>query len=112
MNYKQAIEALDLSNGFSNEELQKNYKLLAKKYHPDNRVTGDEQRFILLGEAYDFLSNYEEKESKNIDEDTTGAVCPRCQGKGKINEKRRANRGMIIIRVECPFCNGSGKSAG
>ncbi len=40
------------------EQVRKQYKQLARRYHPDS-VTGDEYRFKLIREAYEFLeSNY------------------------------------------------------
>ncbi|WP_214735365.1 J domain-containing protein [Exiguobacterium sp. s154] len=40
------------------EQVRKQYKKLARRYHPDS-TTGDEYRFKLIREAYEFLeSNY------------------------------------------------------
>lgn len=38
------------------EQVRKQYKRLARRYHPDS-VTGDEYRFKLIREAYEFLEN-------------------------------------------------------
>ena len=37
------------------------YRLLAQRFHPDNKETGDEQRFRALSEAYTVLSNPEKR---------------------------------------------------
>ena len=33
--------------------------MLAQRYHPDNPETGDTERFVLLNQAFDTLSNAE-----------------------------------------------------
>src|SRR2546426_8885683 len=45
--------------GFGAEPLiiERAYKALASKYHPDIKGTGDESRFKLINEAYEVLSN-------------------------------------------------------
>lgn len=37
------------------EAIERVYRILAARYHPDNRQTGDPQRFRLLTEAYEVL---------------------------------------------------------
>lgn len=37
------------------ETIERVYRILAKRYHPDNQQTGDAERFRLLTEAYDTL---------------------------------------------------------
>jgi len=46
---------LDLSENCSRDEINSAYRKLAKKFHPDNRETGDQQKFIKIKEAYDQL---------------------------------------------------------
>lgn len=36
------------------DEIRTAYRTLAKKYHPDNRETGDAERFVILGKALEF----------------------------------------------------------
>ena len=111
MNYKKAIEVLELRQGFSAEELQKSYKKLAKKYHPDNSVTGNEQMFMVIKEAYEFLSdssNTSQKESGSVN--TMGDMaCPMCNGNGWRREKIKTARGYVAQKVKCTFCNGVGR---
>lgn len=109
MNKREARSILNLADNYSEEELQKKYKDLAKKFHPDNGVTGDEHKFIEVKEAYEFLCN--DVGDKSDDSESGDMVCcPRCHGKGKINEKQRGSRGIIIERVKCPLCKGTGKT--
>lgn len=39
------------------ETIHRVYKLFAQRYHPDNQKTGDAERFRLIREAYDVLSD-------------------------------------------------------
>ncbi|MDD5171049.1 MAG: DnaJ domain-containing protein [Syntrophales bacterium] len=39
------------------EVIEGAYKRLAAKYHPDNRETGDQDKFLLIHEAHDVLAN-------------------------------------------------------
>ncbi|MBI2102998.1 DnaJ domain-containing protein [Candidatus Woesearchaeota archaeon] len=41
----------------SDAEIKEARQELAKRYHPDNQVTGDEQKFREIQEAYEVLSN-------------------------------------------------------
>ena len=48
-------EVLGLTKGASKDEIKSSYRKLAKKYHPDNKDTGDEVKFKEVQEAYDIL---------------------------------------------------------
>ena len=48
-------EILGVSKTASKDEIKSSYRKLAKKYHPDNKETGDETKFKEVQEAYDIL---------------------------------------------------------
>lgn len=48
-------EVLGLSKSASKDEIKSSYRKLAKKYHPDNKETGDEAKFKEVQGAYDIL---------------------------------------------------------
>ena len=50
-------EILQLSQGADQETIERVYRLLAKRYHPDNKNTGDAQNFDELVKAYRTLSD-------------------------------------------------------
>ena len=52
-------EILQLSPKADQETIERVYRLLAKRYHPDNKHTGDDHKFNLLTEAYRALSDPE-----------------------------------------------------
>lgn len=48
-------EVLGVSKSSSKDEIKSAYRKLAKKYHPDNKETGNEAKFKEVQEAYDIL---------------------------------------------------------
>jgi len=50
-------ETLQLSPNASAETVERVYRLLAKRYHPDNQETGDAQKFSEVHTAYELLSD-------------------------------------------------------
>ena len=54
-------ELLGLSRGASEKEIKSAYKKAARKYHPDNSETGNEELFKKLGEAYEVLRDPQKK---------------------------------------------------
>jgi len=58
-------EILQLSQGADQETIERVYRLLAKRYHPDNKNTGDAQKFDELVKAYRALSDPERRADYN-----------------------------------------------
>ena len=56
-------ELLQISPNAEPETVHRVYKMLAQRYHPDNPETGDTERFVLLNQAFDTLSNPELRSS-------------------------------------------------
>lgn len=62
MNFKQALSILELKEGFTEDDLKKQFRKLAAKHHPDiNKDPGSEKKSKEISEAYNFL-----KDPKNI----------------------------------------------
>jgi hypothetical protein len=56
MNYDKAVYILKLGNDVSIENIKKQYRLLALKYHPDKNLDKDTNNlFIEINESYEFL---------------------------------------------------------
>lgn len=65
MNYKKAIDILNIDENYNHDILKKKYKKLLLKYHPDKG--GDSEKFIELNEAYTYLLQYENRmENKDV----------------------------------------------
>jgi curved DNA-binding protein CbpA len=54
-------EVLQVSDAAEPETINRVYRMLAQRYHPDNRETGNEGRFRTITEAYQVLSNPEKR---------------------------------------------------
>jgi len=54
-------ELMQISPNAETETIQRVYRMLAARYHPDNPETADPDRFVLLNEAYGILSNQESR---------------------------------------------------
>lgn len=63
-------EILEISQNASQEIIEKVYKILVKKYHPDlqenNSRIESEEKIKKINEAYDILSNPEKREKYNL----------------------------------------------
>lgn len=63
MEYKDYYQVLGVAKTASQDDIQKAYKKLARKFHPDvNREAGAEDRFKEIGEAYEVLKDPEKRE--------------------------------------------------
>ena len=54
-------EVLQVSDNAEPDTISRVYRSLAQRYHPDNRETGNEERFREITEAYQVLSNPEKR---------------------------------------------------
>ena len=54
-------EVMQISPNADQETIERMYRFLAKKYHPDNPATGREEKFKLLMEAYRILCDPEKR---------------------------------------------------
>ena len=59
-------ELLQVSPTADIETIHRVYRLLAQRFHPDNQQTGNAGRFRQVSEAYNVLSNPEERARYDI----------------------------------------------
>lgn len=54
-------ELMQISPNAEMETIQRVYRMLASRYHPDNPGSGDMERFLRMKQAYEVLSNTERR---------------------------------------------------
>ena len=59
-------EVLQVSSTAEPETINRVYRMLAQRYHPDNQQTGNEGRFRVILEAYTILSDPEKRAQYDI----------------------------------------------
>src|SRR5438874_8905397 len=68
-------EALQLSPNADSETVDRVYRILAKRYHPDNQQTGDATKFGMIADAHRVLSDPEQRAAYDARyEENRGAV--------------------------------------
>ncbi len=82
-------EVLQLSPNADAETISRVYRLLAARYHPDNRETGNSEKFLRLSEAYRILSDLEKR--ARYDAQARDAVRPERRKRidGSFRQSRR-----------------------
>jgi curved DNA-binding protein CbpA len=60
-NFVDYYEDLQVSPNADLETIERVYRLLAKRYHPDNSVTGNGDKFSIITTAYKLLSDAEKR---------------------------------------------------
>ncbi|MBI1899180.1 MAG: DnaJ domain-containing protein [Acidobacteria bacterium] len=60
-------EVLQISPNAEAETIQRVYRILAARFHPDNPATGDVDRFLALNKAYEVLSDGELRSAYDVD---------------------------------------------
>ena len=66
-NFVDFYELLQISPNAELETIHRVYKMLATRYHPDHPGTGDVDRFVLLNQAYEILSDDERRKAYDLD---------------------------------------------
>ena len=59
--YVDYYEDLQISPNADQETIERVYRLLAKRYHPDNSVTGNSEKFNIITSAYKVISDPEKR---------------------------------------------------
>jgi hypothetical protein len=71
--FEDYYEILQVSPNANNDTVERIYRLLAKRYHPDNQETGNAEKFGLLQEAFRVISDPEQRAAYDVQYDTARA---------------------------------------
>lgn len=86
-------EVLQVSQNADAETVERVYRLLAKRYHPDNASSGDETRFREVREAFEVLSDPERRARFDVRyDDQTGARWRIFSQEEALNDHQRDQR--------------------
>jgi DnaJ domain len=81
-------EILQISPNADTETIQRVYRLLAQRYHPDNSDTGDEKVFQRVLHAYRVLSDPEKRASYDVQHQASRAL------RWKIFDQSKSSQGV------------------
>ena len=74
-------ETLQINANAEPETVHRVYRLLAQRYHPDNKDTGDATRFRALTEAYEVLSDPEQRAKYDVAPAVLARALEDCRGR-------------------------------
>jgi len=80
---EEALDILELPKFITREDLKRQYRFLAKKYHPD--IGGDAAKMELLNYAYKLLMKYIEDFRYTFDEDEINRQFPGADHASRFN---------------------------
>ena len=109
-------EVLQLSQTADAETVERVYRLLAKRYHPDNQATGSSTRFAEVHEAYDVLSDPKRRAAFDVryeeNKSTQWKIFDQASAADGREEDRRIFHGILsllyVARRQNPAAGGLG----
>jgi curved DNA-binding protein CbpA len=98
-------EDLQVSPNADLDTIERVYRLLAKRYHPDNKTSGNVEKFEIITTANKILSNPEKRAAYDAKyEETKGrlweAVSERSSSRGYDNDKQIRRNILSILYIE------------
>ena len=85
-------EVLQVSQSADAETIDRVYRLLAKRYHPDNAASGDPEQFNALRMSYDVLANPERRAQYDVTYDEEKGQQWRIFDQGSAGDGREQDR--------------------
>lgn len=109
-------EVLQLSPRATADTVERVYRMLAKRLHPDNQDTGDEGRFADLKRAYDILSDPTRRAAYDVTYDENRALTWKVFKQDDAGDHRAEDRRLFhailsllyIARRRDPYNGGLG----
>ena len=94
-------EALQLSPNADFETIQRSYRMLAQRYHPDNADTGNEAAFRLLLQAYRVIGDPEKRAAYDVKHRASQSlrwkIFSRPEDAQGYDEEKRKRWGLLMI---------------
>lgn len=101
---KNYYDELEVSKTASKEVIQKVYKVLAKKYHPDTTNEADkqlaEEKFKAVSEAYEILSDDEKRKNYDLELENSNPTISYEDYLSVVNERNSLNNSLTSLRNE------------
>ena len=88
-------EVLQLSPNATTETVERVYRMLAKRYHPDNQDTGDAARFAEVQRAYDTLSSPTSRTAYDVKYEENRAITWKVFGQQGASDHRSEDRRLF-----------------
>ena len=85
-------EILQVSQTADTETIERVYRLLAKRFHPDNSASGDPEQFNTLRKSYDVLTNPERRAQYDVTYDDERGHQWRIFDQGSASDGREQDR--------------------
>ncbi len=99
--FKDYYEIMELNPNAVQQTIEKVFRLLAKRYHPDNLHTGDTERFSLLTEAYQVLSDPAKRAAYDAGYDNVRSLKSKIRTQvfeaGHISDDKQIRHGILSI---------------
>jgi curved DNA-binding protein CbpA len=97
-------EILQLSPNASLDTVERVYRMLAKRYHPDNQDTGDPVQFAELQQAYELLSNPTQRAAYDVKYDENRATTWKIfkqegAGDGRADDRRLFHGILSVLYI-------------
>ena len=94
-------EVLQISQNADSETIERVYRLFAKRYHPDNAVSGDEDRFREIHAAFEVLANLQKRAEYDVQYDRNQSlqweIFEQSSAIGSQEEDRRIFRSVLSL---------------
>lgn len=101
---KNYYDELEVSKTASKEVIEKVYKVLAKKYHPDTTQEADkksaEEKFKIISEAYEVLSDDAKREKYNLELEQSNPSISYEEYINIVNERDSLNYSLTNLKNE------------
>ena len=85
-------EILQLSQSADGGTIERVYRLLAKRFHPDNRESGNTDRFTEVQRSFEVLSNPERRAAFDVSYDTEKSMQWKIFEQGSAMDRREQDR--------------------